>query len=92
MDSPPGKTRVSTFELFIAFGNCIVWLVAVYVLYRRIQEKRHLAAQSADPARQPLAEIDNLEFFRPRDWVRVRSAALDNLVYPPLSDTWKYDA
>lgn len=42
MDKP-----ISRFELLIAFGNCLVWFVAAYALFRRFREKRHLREAGA---------------------------------------------
>jgi hypothetical protein len=45
------STTCTTFELVIAFANCIVWLVAAYALYARWQEKQYLAEVDAAQAR-----------------------------------------
>jgi len=66
MDNQGTKARISTFELFIAFANCVVWCAGVYFLRRIFQEKRHLEAIEAERPRAPFRPASPRPALRPR--------------------------
>lgn len=39
-----GDTHITFFQLLVAFGNVVIWAVALFFLYLRFQERRHLPA------------------------------------------------
>ncbi|KIV80049.1 hypothetical protein PV11_07579 [Exophiala sideris] len=43
MDKP-----ISRFELLIAFGNCLIWLVAAFALSRKFRENRQLREEELE--------------------------------------------
>lgn len=88
MKNPLANSSISLFELFIAGGNRVVWLVAAYVLYRRFQEKRYLVARGLYHAQPPLpleTECREHRLHDHREWARSGMILVEeDEVYPEV--------